>query len=328
VVVVGFAFCGAVLATAAGGEEKLALKRRFPPGPYTLRMVEESKDVTTQGGASQESSSESLCLWNVTVTAPEAAGGKKMILRLAEASEKSDGKEVYSSQDPAKQSPELAFLYDALKGADIVVALDETDDTVVEASGLTKLWTDLAARATTDAQKAAVADHALWMTDKWLEMILRQSEAILPRGPVAVGEQWKAGLRADLPLIGEIKSRFECQLTKVEGPLALIEAQGTHQTDKPKTVTVGAQSGTLKSAKADDKIKTTVLVKESLVVAQETERTYEVHLVTKDDKGADVEVTLRGQSKIRVVFTPGQAAPTAPEPAPAQKALELAPKGK
>jgi len=55
----------------------------------------------------------------------------------------------------------------------------------------------------------------------------------VPRKTVAVGDGWQAGLRIDIPVVGEVKERFDCKLQDIQagaaGRVAIIGADGSYE---------------------------------------------------------------------------------------------------
>jgi hypothetical protein len=186
----------------------------------------------------------------------------------------------------------------------------------VEVSGLDKVMADTTAKATTDVQKNALAEH-LQLGDKMIEHELRTIESLMPRNAVAEGDKWQAGLRMELPAVGELKTRFDCSLAQVRDGKAVISADGLHEIGGPKAITVQGQAATLTKVEVKCHITLTLDIASGRMLGIETDSAGDIGMTAKDQNGQDQNVAVTVDNKETVTMEPGGgAAPGAAAPAP------------
>ncbi len=265
------------LAEEAG--TKAQVKIGWPEGTWVMTIVSQTEGTMTIGGVEVPSSDRSTQVWQIDVAKPDDRGEKRVRMRLVEirSEGRSGGEEYrYDSRGGGEQKGGHEFVYKPLMAAEVVVTLD-ADDTVVEAAGLNKLWEVLAGKAATDAQKSLVGEMKTGMNDKSFEVQFRRLESLVPRSPVAVGDTWKSGLRLDLPIIGELKARYDCKLVATEkaadGDLAVIEASSQYAQSSPKASSIMGVEVTLNKVDLEEKARLTVSRRTGLAVRDECRRT-------------------------------------------------------
>ncbi len=312
---------------------KVVLKREWAPGVYVMTETSKSQGEQTVGDQAEKTASEETMVWELRVGEPNAQGEKKIVAKVVKCkfTEAGDSPSSYDSEAPAnQQDKDSAFVYGPLIGAPIEIALDP-DDMVIEVSGLDKLWRDLSAKATTDEQKGRLAEASIELGDKTIEQSLRRIESIVPKKAVANGDKWTAGIRSDLPLIGEVKQRFDCTFQGVEdapsGKLAVVHLEAKYEATKPKPGQIQGQEVTV--SKLD--VTETGNVKFNLEtgIAAVDEKTLDVSAVldATDEKGQPLRVLVKGHNEISTTIVPaGQAAPKGAEKAGAAAGGADAPK--
>jgi hypothetical protein len=303
----------------AGGD-KSDVRCHFAPGKYVMTTTEQSEGTTTIAGTKMPEKEQAKYVWQLDVSAPNGNDEKKMSLRLVEARmEGEEQGEAYRYDTAGRNEPKgqraFDFAYRALLGATITVALD-ADDTVVEVSGFDKLWNSLGEKAQTEAEKAIVTTMKLSMNDKSMEAGLRRLESLMPKKAVAVGETWKAGLRIDMPRIGEIKVRYDCKLGALEngdgGPIAVIEAAANYDLSSPKTTKIEGVDLTLNKITMKEQATLKVQLKTGVVVLDESHRTSKVEGKFSKD-GQEGDLISDRKANISTVITPGEATKPAAE---------------
>lgn len=274
----------AIAAVSAAAAPRIEVRRAFPPGDYLMTTNSRAEGLTETAGERQSSRDQSREVWRLAVGTPDAGdgdtdGGKQLRLRLIEArTAGQDGGQSYryDSTRPDRQEGGLGFAYGPLMQTEVTVTLD-ADDTVVEVSGLDRLRDGLAAQAQTPLQKGLLAELRIAMGDKGLETNFRRLEALMPKNPVAVGDTWKAGVRVELPMVGELKVRYDCRLAAVEpgpdGDIAVIEAQSDYRLTRPKTIAMEGVEVRLTSIEMQEQATLRTNLRTGLLVSDTTTRT-------------------------------------------------------
>lgn len=301
---------------AQKAEEKVTLKHAFPPGEYTLTESSQAESTTEfekQGMAPQKSQTSDSLTWNLNVGRPNEKGEKKVTLKLMRVvTENSADKSLaFDSDKPAEgQNAGLAFVYKPLIGLPVEIVLD-TDDSVVQVSGLNKLWTELAEKATTAEQKDAVALIRMELGDKTIEEALRRMESVTPRNAVAAGDSWKAGIRVELPLIGEIKIRYDCKLQSIDstpsGRLALIACKSVFESSNPQSAKLSGVDVTIAKLQAEENSTLKKDVTTGLTLSDEKKAALTINIKAKDEKGNDILATIRVNRTTSVTIKPQNA---------------------
>ncbi len=294
----------------AAGSEKVKLKFALPPGVYTMTQGDTVTTEMVIDGQPQKSSGQSEMIWKLTVGAANDKDEKKVVARVVKVVEIKDGQVIFDSTDPAKQNADKAFAYKPLMETDVIMTLD-TDDAVIEVSGLNKLWDSLSPKAGNVEQKSTLASLRIELNDKAIEQSFRRLEAVYPTKALAPGETWKAGLRVDMPYIGEIKCRYDCTLKEVKvaqagGKAAVIAVQGKYELASPKETTVEGTPLTITKLVVQEKSTVTVNVATGLAVSDEKamEVASEFKAVGEDKK--EVVITSKSTTKAKTIFAAGE----------------------
>jgi hypothetical protein len=304
--------CAAGAADAGG--EKMKVRLAFPPGDYLMTTVSQSQGSTETGGEKSPSKDDSREVWRMQVPEPNDQDEKKVLIRLVEA--RTEGLESgqqyrFDSTRQGQQTSGMEFAYAPLMKAEVLVTLD-ADDTVVEVSGLDKLWTDLDTKAHTPMQQGLLAEMRIAKSDKGFESNFRRLEALMPKAAIAVGDAWKAGVRMDLPLVGELKVRYDCKLVALEpgshGDVAVIEANSTYSLSKPKTIEAQGVALTLRNIEMAEKARVKIDVQTGIFVSDESTRSVSVQgIATQADQ--QQEVSSQNSSHTTTTLTPTGAQP-------------------
>ena len=306
---------GAV-AWAEDGKQKVRLA--WPPGDYEMTTVGQSEGTTTVGDAKSGTKDSTTLVWRLGVGQSVGKDDKKVTMRLVEA--KTEGEEGgrppyrYDTSSTGAKEDDRAFIYKPLLAAEAAITLD-ADDTVVEVSGLDKVWAGLSDKARTDAQKALLAEAKLSLGDKFLEINFRRLEALMPKSAVAAGETWKAGVRLDLPMLGELKARYDCKLASIEkggdGVVAVIEVASSYSLTNAKTIKTDAATFTINKLDMEEKATLRVNLKTGLLISDDSTRTVAIQGKASDG-GKEQEVAVKSTSHTKTTFGPaGKATPKA-----------------
>jgi len=306
-------FCvSALLSTTvwAAKSAKTKIRHSLSPGQHVMTVTNHSEGTTTIGGTPMRVLENAVQVWRMDVAAPNQKDEKKVTVRLNKITE--DGEENgqayrFDSEGQGEQKGERDFVYKPLLASDLTVTLD-ADDSVVEATGLTSLWTSLAEKASTEAQKALVAELKISMSDKFIEGNFRRLESMMPKNAVAVGDSWKSGLRIDFPVAGEIKVRYDCKLVALEKDngrdVAVIEATANYALSSPRTTQ--AEGATINLNKIDMEEKATLKVDllQNLVIQDENVR--KVLMEGKASQGGEEKtIVSRVTNRTKTVIAPG-----------------------
>ncbi|MCE5336140.1 MAG: DUF6263 family protein [Desulfobacteraceae bacterium] len=316
-----FLFLSPIPSTAQGN--KVDVKRAWAPGTYVMTQTAKSQGEQIVGNESAKNVSTETNVWELRVGEPNSQGEKKITAKVVKCqfTEEGDAAVSYNSEAPAaQQDKDMAFVYGSLIGAPVEIMLD-ADDAVIEVSGLDKLWTNLSAKASNDVQKGRLAQVSIEISDKVIEQSLRRLESVAPKKAVATGEKWTAGVRSELPLIGEIKQRYDCLLKGVEnspeGKLAVIQLEARYEATKPKPGIIQGQEITVSKLDVTEKGDVKFDLETGIAAVDEKNVNVSAILDAKDDKGRPLRVTVKGANQIKTTIVPssGQAvqAPAAPD---------------
>ncbi len=297
-----------IFSTRGQCAEKQAIQSKYAPGIYRLTFITDSNNTTIVGTQQQQNPEMEKMVWRLTVPAADDQGNKNATLRLIELTEAANGKDLWNSSQPDQGDQALAFFFQPIMVTDVQIQFD-ADDTVVQVSGLDQVITDTAAKATTDEQRLVAAQHMEALGDKVIENEFRTIETLLPRNPVAPGDKWQAGLRADLPMVGELKSRFQCTLQDVSDGAATIAAHGIQEISRPKSITIQGQNATLTKVSVNDDIALKIDTKANRVQSLVGHSTGEIDISAKDQNGADVAARVNVDSKDTLTLEPQPTGP-------------------
>ena len=295
-------------------ENKIEVKRAWPPGVYEMTQTSKSRGVQTVGSQSSKTGSTDTMVWELRVNEPNAQGEKKIMAKIVKCqiTEEGDSPSSYSSEVPAgRQNKDDEFVYRPLVGANVEITLDSDDD-VIEVIGLDKLWTELSARASTEGQKGRLAGISIALGDKTVEQSLRRLESIVPKKTVATGEKWTAGIRSDLPFIGDVKQRFDCSLKGVEetpsGKLAVVQVEGKYETTKPRQGKIQGQEVMVSSLDVSEKGDVKFDIGTGIAAVDEKTLNVSAVLDATDEKGQALKVMVKNTEDVRTVIIPDKQA--------------------
>lgn len=301
-------FCGASFANEADG--KSPVKINWPEGDWVMTIVSSTEGTTTIGSEEVASTDRSTQVWQIATGRANDNGEKQLKMRLVEIqSEGQSGGDRYrfDSTNSRENKGGQEFAYKPLMATEIVVTLD-ADDTVIEAAGLGKLWEQLDEKAATDSQRSLLAEMKTGMNDKSIEVQFRRLESLAPKSPVAIGEAWKSGVRLELPIIGELKARYDCKLAAMETSgddhRAVIEAGSQYTQSSSKTSSMMGVDVTLSRVNLEEQARLTVSCKTGLVVRDECRRSATV-AGKATVEGAEHEFTSRTKTTLTTTVAPG-----------------------
>ncbi|MCX6878452.1 MAG: DUF6263 family protein [Verrucomicrobia bacterium] len=315
--------CGLAAQEAPLAKTRLAVA--WPSGPCVMTVVSRSDGTTTVGEENSTSIDNTTYVWQMEVGKADAAGEKKLVMRLVELhTEGNNAGEAFHFDSTAKtqQDADWTFVYGPLAATPVTVTLD-ADDTVVEVSGLDKLWDGLATKDLTDNQKILVAAMKVGNGDKFIEYNLRRWESLMPKSAVGPGDKWKAGVRFDLPVVGELKARFDCSLSGIDQAagqqLASIEAAAEYSQSSPKTSQISGLDLTLQKVTLEEQARLKVEPKTGRVVSEDCTRTA-VLAGKATEQGAEHKFTSKTTTHIVTTITPGTKPASTPAAPPATPA--------
>ncbi len=278
--------------------EKIKVHIAFPPGNYTMTQTEQGDTTTTIAGQVIKNKSSETAMWELAVAKPNDKGDKKATLKLVriKTTDISDKTTSFDSDKPAEGDPAKAFAYKPLIGLPVQIVLD-SDDSVVEVVGLDKLWNELADKARTPEEKSILVETRMGLGDKAIEQALRRLECVAPKNAVSANDTWKGSMRVDLPMIGEIKARYDCKLQSVDaaagGQVAVIASEGKYENTSAKASKINGIDVTVNKLEVAEKSILRVDVKTGL--AQADQRTMEVsaEVKVKGEDGKDVNAQVK-----------------------------------
>ena len=295
---------------------KVDVKRAWPPGVYIMTQTSKSQGEQTIGNQTVKTASAETMVWELRVGEPNSQGEKKIMAKIVKCQfkEEGDSPSSYDSEAPTgQQNKDNAFVYGPLISAPVEIMLDP-DDAVIEVSGMDKLWSELSAKASTDEQRGRLAEVSIELGDKTVEQSLRRIESIVPKKAMAADEKWTAGIRSELPLIGEVKQRYDCLLKGVEdtpsGKLAVIHMEARYEATKPKPGKIQGQEVTVSKLDVMEKGDIKFDLKTGIAAVDEKTLTVSAVLDTTDEKGQPLKVLVKGANDVRTTIVPsGQVAP-------------------
>ncbi|MGA2499440.1 MAG: DUF6263 family protein, partial [Tepidisphaeraceae bacterium] len=184
-----------------------------------------------------------------------------------------------------------------------------SDDSLIEVTGLDKIWNSLAEKAGTAGQKSVVAGMRVSMGDKFMEQQFRRRESLMPRKAVAAGDAWQAGVRLDLPYLGEIKVRYECKLKELAAPVAVIETEGKYETTTAKTIKIEGAEVTIVQLEATEKATLKVDTKSGLLTSDDLAMKVSGKCKAAAPGGKTVELSISNAGVTKVTIEPAGAKP-------------------
>ncbi len=322
--------CACAAAIAAEAVPKAHVKIGWREGSWLMTIVSQAEGTTTIGSEKVANSDRTTQVWQIDVGRADDKDEKRLTMRLVEVkSEGQGGGEAYryDSTKGGENKGGYDFVYKPLMAATVVVTLD-ADDTVIEAGGLSRLWDDLAEKAATDAQRSLLAEMKTGMNDKAFETQFRRLESLMPKSPVAVGDTWKSGVRLDLPIIGELKARYDCRLAALEpsaaGDRAVIDARSQYTQSSPKASSLFGVDVTLSKVDLEETTRLTVNSKTGMVVQDECRRTATVTGKAKAE-GEEHEFSSRTTTTMTTTVAAGPYRPGRPTGAAASRPSETRP---
>ncbi|MFH0783753.1 MAG: DUF6263 family protein [Pseudomonadota bacterium] len=290
--------------------DKVDVKHAWPPGVYVMTQLQQSQGEQTISNETAETGSTETMVWELRVGEPNGQGEKKIMAKIVKYQFKEEGESSssYDSEAPvAQQDKDNVFVYGPLIGTPIEINLDP-DDAVIEVSGLDKLWQKLTPNAATDAQKGRLAEVSIDLSDKTIEQSLRRLESVVPKKAVATGDKWTAGIRSDLPLVGEVKQRFDCLLQGVEespaGKLAVVQLAGKYEATKPKPGKIQGQEVTVSKLDVAEKGVIKFDLNTGIAAVDENTLNVSATLDTTDEKGQPLTMMVKSTNEMKTTITP------------------------
>jgi hypothetical protein len=299
--IVASLFChGFVPSPALAQAGKQALNLTYPVGTLQVTMLLLTGGNSPAEGQEQTYDREQRHVWRLRIAAPDKEGRKTASMKLVESQEKRQGSEIWNSKQPGQAEEAVGFVYKAIMAGEARVRFDK-DDAVKQVAGLDQVIADLGIKATTEERKQALAER-LSLGDKMLERQFLTIQSLLPGNAVAAGDRWQAEVRAELPLIGELRTRFECRLKEIAWGKAEIEAEGTHGLSNPRKISLMGETATITRLKVRDRITLTMDVASGRVQKMQTISRGEFTLSGKDQDGQESTVTMPADAKYVMSF--------------------------
>ncbi|MGA2496574.1 MAG: DUF6263 family protein [Tepidisphaeraceae bacterium] len=289
--------------------EKIKVHVAYPPGMYVMTQTDEGDTTVRFGEQEMKTRSSETAVWELAVAKPNDKGDKQVTLKLVRIKTTDVGEKTMSfdSDRPGEGDPAKAFVYKPLIGMPVQITLD-SDDSVIEVAGLDRLWNELAAKARTDDEKSLVVETRMGLGDKAIEQALRRLECVSPKNAVSANDTWKGSMRADMPMIGEIKARYDCKLQSVDaaaaGPVAVIASEGKYESTNPKASKINGID--VMVTRLDVVEKGTLRVDVKTGLAQADRRTVDVNadVKAKGQDGKDVNVGVKTANNSTMTIEP------------------------
>jgi hypothetical protein len=250
---VAVALSAAVCAAAQYAGPKVTLKQRFPTGTYQMTMSMNGEQTTTVDGQAQptQQMSQSFVM-SMVVGEPDKDGARTMQMGFTQVKQNiTMGAQTmaYDSTGPAdKQDANLARTMGPMVKARIDVKIG-ADDKIQSATGLNAMW-DQMAKDTPEMARFAEQMKGQ-MGDAAIKEMVTKAADMFPAQPVGPGDEWKPILKFNIPVVGELEIKQTCKLLDVEtapaGKTAVIQYDGTAQSTKETTTTMGGGSMTINS---------------------------------------------------------------------------------
>ena len=296
------------LSQAQNGE-KIKIRIAYPPGTYVMTQTEQGDTTVKFGEQEMKTKSSETAVWELAVGKPSDKGDKQVTLKLAKIKTTDVGEKTtsFDSEKPGEGDSAKAFVYKPLLGMPVQVTLD-SDDSVVEVAGLDKLWNSLADQAKTNDEKSALVEIRMGLGDKAIEQALRRLECVAPKNAVSANDTWKGSMRLDMPIIGEIKARYDCKLASVDaaagGQVAVIVSEGKYENTNPKPSKINGIDVTV--GKLDVTEKSTLRVDVKTGLARADQRTVEVdaEVKAKGEDGKDVNAKVKSINNSTMTIEP------------------------
>ena len=310
-VVAGLALL-AVSVSVAGAAEKVTLKERYASGAYLMTTKMTMDQTVTAGGTEQPAMHmEQLMAMKLDISQPDAKGNKKMVItyeRIKVQAEAGGEGKTYDSDEPAeKQDPSMAQTLDILRKARIEVTIDR-DDKFVTASGLDKLWDELA--KDNELMGPALEQMKAQLGDKMIKDMLKQSQVMLPKEPVAEGAEWKNDMELDMPVVGKTTVSMECKLDSVKksggSSVATISWTGTISAKDSTTQVMGADA-TISKMDFKQVGMTRFDVEKGALVASDVSQTGTIDVSVAQPDGQTTPIKIDQKVKMTTTFEPYQA---------------------
>lgn len=230
----------AVPAMAADGD-KVSLTPKYLPGTHVFNISVNSESKAVEGET--EVPLRNVCMemtMEMTVSQPDAKGNKRMIIQFTKyktAMSARGESGSYSSTQPDDEGKEpWASVVKAMLAAEITATV-APDGSISNVKGFDEAFSTVS----DDTKSAALKNYmkSFFSEDGLIKLMLDGDRKMLPREPVAIGQEFKNTAKMVVPKVGEV------DLT-VEGKVVAID-----KTDKGLIATIDHK------AKIDRKILTT-----------------------------------------------------------------------
>jgi len=294
--------------------DKVTIKYGWEPGVYIMTQTSTSVSEQVVGKEKLKSKSTSTVVWELNVGVPGGKGEKKIAAKVLKCrfQEEGDLPMSYDSEAAAgTQDKNAVFVYEPLLKTPVEITMD-ADDAIVEVSGLDKLWTDLGTKAATDEQKMRLAEVSIEFGDKVVEQSIRRLESAVPKKPVAVGDKWTAGVRSDLPVVGEIKQRYDCSLKGIEdtanGKAAVVEMDATYELAKPRPGKVQGVEVTISKLFVTETGELRFDLAKGIVSCDEKKLKISSVVEAADEKGNPIKLESSSDNEVKVTIAPAPGA--------------------
>jgi len=318
-----------VLALAAAGfaQEKITLKQQYPAGTYVMTMKQDMANTTAMGNNTMPLKMSTLMAMELTAEKPDANGQVLHMVykRTAFHSEAPSMSTSFDSEkeDSAQGSP-MAPFFGAMVGATIDVTMDPNGK-VAAVTGTDKIWDKL---SKDDPAMAMVAGRMKeQFGEKMFKEMFSQSGNMLPAKPVAVGETWTNEIKPDLPVVGKVILKHDCNLKEVQkgpaGKVAVIEFTGKMTKDEagPTSGEEGA-TPTPTVTKLDMALAGTMklAVDTGLMTSAEMTQKGDMDMSMSGPQGEAMKYSINQDTKMEMETVPGKYKPAAaPTTKPAEK---------
>lgn len=227
---------------AVSAQEKYTLKVGYPEGKYEMK-TETDMDMTTEiAGQKMPATQKQTQYMEINAGPINPDGTQKVGMEFKRTVMRQKAGPIdmtYDSDDPdSAKSPQK--MMGIMVGVKLVMTYDK-DGKIVNVEG----WDEFIKRleTTPDMPKATVDMMKNQLRPESLAKNMSAAWDIMPKAPIAVGEQWKAVSDLEIPMIGKVKNEMDNTLNTVESvdgvKVAEISSQAKVVSDEPKDMDLG-----------------------------------------------------------------------------------------
>lgn len=297
-----------VVDQTASAQDKFTLKQRFPEGKYEMKTETDMKMNMEVQGKKTPTIQKQNQYWEIVAGAIEADGTQKIVMEVKRFAmqQKIAGMDMkYDSDDPkTANSP--------LKGMGIMVGLKMTvtndkDGKPQSVEGWDEFMDKMIAESD-PGQKMILESMKDQFKPEMFTKNMAAGQDVMPKDPVAVGDNWKATGSMEIPMIGDMEMKTDNTLKSVKTEdgkkIAEVFSKSEVSTAEGKEMEMGPIKMVLNNVdiKTDSTIR--MEVETGLVFSNAAEMTMSMEMVVSG--GADTKPTMKmsGTGTTTVTVTP------------------------